>query len=106
MESPFEVLLCAAKRQQVSDSIGKSAIRRFTHVCTPGVQHWVLLMRKVLAIRRNAPFGPEQTRAMGVAFDVAWRILESKSWIADQHVDETRAQLGRRIVELAQRGES
>ena len=63
-------------------------------------------MDTVSAVRRYAPFGPDQTRAMGIAFDLAWNILEEKSWIAQDRVDETRALLGRRIFELAQRGES
>ena len=63
-------------------------------------------MHTVSAVPHFAPFGPAQTRAMGLAFDVAWNILEEKSRIAQDHVDETRALLGRRIFELAQRGES
>jgi hypothetical protein len=62
-------------------------------------------MGTISSIRRYAPFGPEQTRAMGIAFDVAWDLLEARVIIPEEHVKEVRAQLGRRILELAQQGE-
>jgi hypothetical protein len=61
-------------------------------------------MGTILPIRRYAPFDPEQTRAMGLAFDAAWKLLAAKARLADS--EAVRAQLGRKILELAQQGEN
>lgn len=59
-------------------------------------------MGNVVALFSAKQFDPELTHAMGEAFDGAWTLLEGKGPLP---ADEVRLELGRRIVELAQRGE-
>ena len=62
------------------------------------------VMGSVSPLYRKEQFEPEETHAMGVAFEFAWQILEANA--PKQNIPETRTALARTIFELAQRGES
>ena len=62
-------------------------------------------MQNISIVPSFAPFEPEQTHAMGIAFDAAWSVLAAKDGIAACDVEQKREQLGRCIIALASAGE-
>jgi hypothetical protein len=65
----------------------------------------VSAMKKMSVVPLSAPFYPEQTHTMGLAFDAAWMVLAAKGAIAACDVEERREQLGRWIIALTRDGE-
>jgi hypothetical protein len=70
------------------------------------LQARVQAMQNISIIPSFAPFEPEQTHTMGVAFDAAWSVLAAKGGIAACDVEEKREQLGRWIITLTRNGEN
>jgi hypothetical protein len=60
----------------------------------------------VLSLASSAPFEPEQTHTMGIAFDAAWAALAANGGIAACDVEEKREQLASWILKLTRSGES
>ena len=63
-------------------------------------------MQTISIIPSSAPFEPEQTHTMGIAFDAAWATLAAKGGIAACDVEEKREQLASWIIALARNGEN